>query len=85
MADEKRLGGFESRDRSLARNCGKVIKELRHSLAAFQIVEQGLERNARTAEDWCASENIGVLHDDLVNQLHGPYLTSKHAKIVTSL
>ena len=74
LADEKRLGGFERRDRSFARNRGKVIKEFRQSLASFQIVEQSLERNACSAEHRRTSEDIGVLNDDLIDRRHGPIL-----------
>ncbi len=74
LADEKRLGGFESRYRSFARNRGKVIKEFRQSLASFQIVEQSLERNACSPEHWRTSKDIWILHDDLVDRLHSPIL-----------
>ncbi len=74
MTDEKRLRGFESRYRSFARNRGKVIKEFRQSLASVQIVEQRLERNACSAEHRRTSEDIWILHDDLVDRLHGTIL-----------
>src|SRR5271165_381327 len=85
LVNQKRLRQLQGGDRGLASHCREVVQKLNQCLPTFQVVQQSLKRNTCPAEDRRTSENIGVLHDDFVDRQHSHYLTSKHARIVTSL
>ena len=49
----------------------EVVQEFGESLAALQVVEKGLEWNARAAKDRCTAKDLGVPRYDFVYRVHG--------------
>jgi hypothetical protein len=66
LADDERFGVFQGMDCGLATDRGEILKEIIQSLAAFQIVQQGLEWDARSSEDRRPPEDFWVLGDDFI-------------------
>jgi len=60
-------------NRGFASYGGKVIEEFVKGLAAFQIVEQRLKGNPRTAKYWGATQYVAVADDHIVDgwDVHG--------------
>jgi hypothetical protein len=61
LADDQRLGVLEGPKGSFTTDGGEIFEELIQSLPSFQIVQQGLEQDARSSEDRRALKDIRVL------------------------
>jgi hypothetical protein len=55
---------------------GELVQEFVECLATFEIVEQRLNRHARTDEDGRAPENLGVAVYDVLEPVHVATLSS---------
>jgi hypothetical protein len=54
---------FERMNCGFASHGGEILKKLIQSLPTFQIVQQSLERDARSSKDRRPAENVRVLGD----------------------
>jgi len=55
---------LESGDSSFTRYSGKPLEKLFERLSAFEIVEEGLDRDSRSTEHRSSAKNIGVFNDN---------------------
>ena len=51
---------------SFTSNRGKVLQKFVQGLAAFEVIQEGLEGNARTTKNRCPPENIRVADNHFV-------------------
>jgi len=61
---------IERGDRLLALHSRELAKEFVEGLATFEVVEEGLDRNACANKDWRAAEDLGVAVYDLAELSH---------------
>lgn len=62
------LGEFQHGDCVLARDGRKLVQKLIQGVAPFQVVDEALDRRARSSEDGSATEPIRVACDEWVWQ-----------------
>ena len=69
------FAGFDDSDDLLAFDRRERIQEIFDGFAAFEIVHEILERNARADENWCAAHDFRVRMDYAFEffQLHARY------------
>lgn len=71
MADDERLGMFESANRRLTSHAREIIQELIQRLPAFQVVQESLKRDTCSPENRRTTKHIRISGDDLVPCCHG--------------
>ena len=60
MGEQGLLRLLESRNRLLSGHSREIVQEFIQRIAALEVIEQGLERNARAHEDRSAPENLRI-------------------------
>ncbi len=55
---------FESRNGGLTRDRGKTLQKVFECLSPFQIIEESLDRNSRSAKHRSSAKNIRVFGDN---------------------
>ncbi len=58
------LGHLEGRHCLLVGYCRKIVQKLSERMPTFEVVEQILQGNARSHEDWRPSQDGGIRVDD---------------------
>lgn len=61
---------FQSADRGFSSYCGKVVEKLVECIAAFDVVEQSLERHTSAPKDWRAAKHVGIAHNAMIIGSH---------------
>jgi len=67
--EQTALRFFERGDGRFARDRGKTLQEIFECFAAFQVVEQSLDRHSRPAKDRSSSEDIRILDDHIHDEI----------------
>ena len=70
-----RFGHFTSKfkrcDRLLSADRRETLQKFVERIAGFKMVVEGLHRNSRSHEDWCAAEDLRIAVDDRGRVGHG--------------
>lgn len=75
---------FERRDGGLTANSRILLQEFIQRFSALQIIEQCLERNARSAKNWFPAMNFRVSDDYALRARHHSSLTEPNYRITSS-
>jgi hypothetical protein len=62
-----RLGLFKKRYHLIPRHAGKPIEKYFNGITGFQMFEEAGDRHARSAENRLASQDFGILMDNLAH------------------
>jgi hypothetical protein len=71
FTEYKRFGMLKSAYCGISSDGGKIVEKFIERLAAFQIVQESLERHAGAAKDRRPAKNIGIADDHFIAWGHG--------------